>query len=72
MRKSFAPSQLSRAKPYEDDKETTRKTTTTQDIDTGMITIRRLPLFDFLEIPAALSTTQYKVPSGCIITKKLV
>ena len=76
MRKSLAPSQLSKKTSSADaDNEKGMKgksSTLPQDVDKGMITIRRLPLFDFLEIPAALSETQYKVPSGCIITKKSV
>jgi hypothetical protein len=40
------------------------------DGESNMITIRRLPLFDFLEIPEALAKSQFRVPSGCVITKK--
>jgi len=70
MRKSLAPSQLSKKTICEDGIGIQKSSK--QDHEKGMITIRRMPLFDFLEIPAALSEIQYKVPSGCIITKKSV
>ncbi len=33
------------------------------------MTIRRMPMFGFLEIPDNLNK-QFKIPSGCIITEK--
>jgi DNA repair and recombination protein RAD54 and RAD54-like protein len=40
-----------------------------EDEDSGDITISRMPLFGFLEIPEALNK-QFKIPSGCLITEK--
>lgn len=37
--------------------------------DKDTVTISRLPLFGFLEIPASLNK-QFKLPSGCTITEK--
>jgi len=82
MRRSLAPSQLSSSKPQPCNvfgghdgmniKASLNKTTVYRNNkdESNMITIRRLPLFDFLEIPEGLSKTQFKVPSGCVVTEK--
>jgi hypothetical protein len=36
----------------------------------GEMIIERMPMFGFLEIPSALNK-QFRVPAGCVITKKL-
>ncbi len=42
-----------------------------KDGNNGEITISRLPLFGFLEIPEALNK-QFKIPSGCVLTEKSI
>ena len=67
MRRSFAPSQLHRQRdaPVKSTSNSTYKENQTDD----MVTIERLPLFGFLEVPQEL-TKQFKIPSGCIVTEK--
>ena len=69
MRRSLAPSQISQRSSLPS-LTVVEKKRANDETENGMITIRRLPLFDFLEIPEALSKTQFKVPSGCIVTEK--
>jgi hypothetical protein len=67
MRRSLAPSQAfqKRKEPSQTIQVSTHKKNDDQ------VTISRLPLFGFLEIPEVLNK-QFKVPSGCIITEELV
>jgi hypothetical protein len=70
MRRSLAPSQILKPKePKDIGKQTNGADKNTS--DDGMVTIQRLPLFGFLEIPQALSK-QFKIPSGCVLTEKYV
>lgn len=63
MRRSLAPSQRGSkplvAVPVEKKPQN----------DGNQITISRMPMFGFLQIPEALNK-QFKVPSGCVITEE--
>ena len=71
MRRSLAPSQVHQKKnePPKISSETAR--TANRKSDDDQLTICRLPLFGFLEIPEVLNK-QFKVPSGCVITEEYV
>lgn len=65
MRRSLAPSQRGSkplvAVPVEKKPQN----------DGNQITISRMPMFGFLQIPEALNK-QFKVPSGCVITEESI
>lgn len=65
MRRSLAPSQITNKKLNYNKPDSYEQTK----CDSNMTTIERLPLFGFLEIPDNLNK-QFKIPSGCSITKK--
>lgn len=71
MRRSLAPSQ--RNKPVLDQNDATAKpassTKLSESNNKDEMTIERMPMFGFLEIPEGLNK-QFKVPSGCEITEE--
>jgi hypothetical protein len=69
MRRSLAPSQILKPKEPSDISKQSNAGDKNASSEDGMVTIQRLPLFGFLEIPQALSK-QFKIPSGCVLTEK--
>lgn len=66
MRRSLAPSQKGRITTVPP--EGTASTKKGKDSE-DEITIQRMPMFGFLEVPESMNK-QFKVPSGCVITEK--
>lgn len=77
MRRSHAPSVLATKKPTDSWNQSSsaklqgKNNDKASDGDGDVITIKRMPLFGFLEIPEALNK-QFKIPSGCVITQKSI
>lgn len=70
MRRSLAPSQ--RNKPILGQNDQVKPASTTKSSESNEsdeMTIQRMPMFGFLEIPEGLNK-QFKVPSGCEITEE--
>ena len=68
--KSLAPTHIKLGNLKDDNKQKdNNNNNNTKPSNDGLVTIQRLPLFDFLQIPENLHR-QFKVPSGCVITKK--
>ena len=70
MRRSLAPSQKHKLLENKSAGTGSGRTNPTANAnDDDMVTIQRMPLFGFLEIPKSLSQ-QFKVPTGCVLTEK--
>lgn len=67
MRRSLAPSQRGKV-VVPSSSSSGPKAATKSDRD-NEVTIARMPMFGFLEIPETLNK-QFKIPAGCVITEK--
>lgn len=71
MRRSLAPSQVKKRVSLGDSYSCQEASNANSSENNEDITISRLPLFGFLEIPETLNK-QFRVPSGCLISEKSI